>query len=378
MQHHDPSEVPESLGVYLRKSREDKSVSIEQVAYATRISLKMLRALEEDDHTALPAPTFVRGYLQAYAKYVRIDTQDLLLRYQHHLATAPDAKRGAIRSHYLYVRERYQEKRRLVSAILLFTVLLSMVGALFFYKAQRDKHKRLAQTAVMIQKSEEQKPQNTPTAQSPLARDVSIPTEPAKSPLKAPEKPAEKEPISAATTLPAPERPSKAPSPNPALPTNDIKKEMNEPAAVEPATPLPSTTGVDTGDKKNYQLMLKANQDVWLRFQTDDNEVRDLTLRSGKQMLLRADKVIKIFSGNLGAFTATLNGKELAPLATAKGMKSAVLPESEAPNYKLPLFPQFQVKHSTAPVDTMQDQPASNAPPQEDGVDNAPSPAPQP
>ena len=85
------NEMNESLGSYLRRAREEKNVSVEQVAYATRISLKMLRALEEDDHTALPAPTFVRGYLQAYAKYVRIDTQDLLLRYQHHLATAPDA-----------------------------------------------------------------------------------------------------------------------------------------------------------------------------------------------------------------------------------------------------------------------------------------------
>jgi cytoskeletal protein RodZ len=149
------NEMNESLGVFLKKAREEKNVSIEQVAYATRISLKMLRALEEDDHTALPAPTFVRGYLQAYAKYVRLDSQDLLLRYQHHLATAPDNKRGAIRSHYLYVRERYQEKRRMIFVIVLFAVLLSVAGAYIFLKSQRDKHKRLAKTAEQIQKSEE-------------------------------------------------------------------------------------------------------------------------------------------------------------------------------------------------------------------------------
>ncbi len=157
-------EMNESLGTYLKRSREGKNVSIEQVAYATRISLKMLRALEDDDHTSLPAPTFVRGYLQAYAKYVRLDTQDLLLRYQHHLATVPDSKRGAIRSHYLYVRERYQEKRRLVLVIALFALMLTVAGAYFFLKAQREKRKHLGKMAEMIQKSEEAKPTATATS----------------------------------------------------------------------------------------------------------------------------------------------------------------------------------------------------------------------
>src|SRR3989344_2030353 len=146
-------EMNESLGIYLKRMRKAKNVSIEQVAYATKISLKMLRALEEDDHTALPAPTFVRGYLQAYSKYVRLDSQDLLLRYQHHLATAPDSKKNTLRSHYLYVRERYQEKRRLVLVIVLFFGMLSVSAAYFLLKHKRERNKRLAQTAEQIQKA---------------------------------------------------------------------------------------------------------------------------------------------------------------------------------------------------------------------------------
>jgi len=89
----------ESLGSYLKRVREEKGISIEQVAYATRISLKMLAALEDDDHSALPAPTFVRGYLQAYAKDGHIDTQELRVRYQHHRAVAPETKRANLHSH---------------------------------------------------------------------------------------------------------------------------------------------------------------------------------------------------------------------------------------------------------------------------------------
>ena len=332
-------EINESLGNYLRRSREDKNVSIEQVAYATRISLKMLRALEEDDHTALPAPTFVRGYLQAYAKYVRIDTQDLLLRYQHHLATAPDAKRGAIRSHYLYVRERYQEKRRLVLVIVLFATMLSVAGAYFFLKAQREKRKLLAKTAEQIQKSEEQKPPLLPEPVAP-AKESGKPAAKAPEPPPAEKKP-EKPPEAPAVAKPA-EPPPPAPAPVIAPPPPPEKVAEGKPAETKPAAP---EKGKD--DKKVFNLLLRASEDVWFRYQTDEEEVKDLTLRSGKALMLRADKVIKIFSGNLNALKGTMNGKEIASLAAAKGAKSAVLPEAEAPNYKLPLFPQFQPKQAT-------------------------------
>ena len=344
----------------------------------------------------------MRGYLQAYAKYVRIDTQDLLLRYQHHLATAPDAKRSALRSHYLYVRERYQEKRRLVSAIVLFVVMLSVVGAFFFLKSQRDKHKRLAHTADQIQKSDDTKP-STPASESPLARDMSKPEKTAERPVeKAPEKAAEKpsEPEKAPVAKAAePEKTSEkpvaapppetaktpAPPPSPAVPPPPAPEppkatEAAPPAAnPEPTTEnKPSSADGSAAAKKNYQLALKANVDVWFRYQTDEDEVKDLTLRSGKTMFLKANKVIKIFSGNLGAFKATLNGKELDSLGSSKGVKSAVLPESEAANYKLPLFPQFQVKHAAKAPQPEQDSAPSgdSAPVPDKPSENSGSPAP--
>ncbi len=349
----------ESLGTYIKRAREGKNVSIEQVAYATRISLKMLRALEEDDHTALPAPTFVRGYLQAYAKYVRIDTQDLLLRYQHHLATAPDAKRGAIRSHYLYVRERYQEKRRLVLVIVLFATMLSVAGTYFFLKAQREKHKRLAKTAEQIQKSEEAKPSMPPT--------------PIEAPKAADGKPAETKPAEKIATKPE-EKPAPAAAPAPPPPVAAAPIPPPAPAKpVETKPTPPPPPAAEAPKDKNYQVQLKASEDVWFRYQTDEDEVKDLTLRSGKVMTLHANKVVKIFSGNLNALKATLNGKEIPSLATAKGTKSAVLPETESGNYKLPLFPQFQPKQATNTSNATQNSSGSSAPKLPANSENSPN-----
>ena len=344
------TEINESLGHYLKRSREEKNVSIEQVAYATRISLKMLRALEEDDHTALPASTFVRGYLQAYAKYVRIDTQDLLLRYQHHLATAPDAKRGAIRSHYLYVRERYQEKRRLVLVIVLFAAMLGVAGTYFFLKSQREKRKHLAKTAEQIAKSEPVAELSTATSVElavPVKTDAKVETKAeARTETKTEAKVETKTEVKVE---------AKAPPPPPPPPVPETKTVVAPP----PPPPPPAADG----QKKNYVLTLRANDDVWFRYQTDTDEVKDLTLRAGKTMVLRADKVVKIFSGNLNAMKATLNGQEIAALAKATGVKSAVRPESEAANYPLPLFPQFQTKTQATPGGAAQKAPGTGTTP---------------
>lgn len=329
-----------SLGSYVKKMRDEKNISIEQVAYATRISLKMLRALEEDDHTALPAPTFVRGYLQAYAKYVRIDTQDLLLRYQHHLATAPDSKKGAIRSHYLYVRERYQEKRRLVLVIVLFAAMLSVAGTYFLLKAKREKNKHLAQQAEQILKTEASKAPDATVTALPVTPEVPAKDAPPAEPVKA--EPAKAEPVKAVE----PVKPVEPPKVE-VKPTATATTTATATATKTTTTTTTSTaTASATNEPKAYNVLLKAEVDVWLRFQTDEDPVRDLTLRQGKAIMLRANKVIKIFSGNLGALKATMNGAAMPALASDTKSKSAVLPQSETANYPLPLFPQFQ----TAPA----------------------------
>lgn len=385
----DLQDANESLGCYLKRNREVRNISVEQVAYATRISLKMLRALEEDDHTALPASTFVRGYLQAYAKYVRIDTQDLLLRYQHHLATAPDTKKNSIRSHYLYVRERYQEKRRLVLIIVLFATMLSVAGTYFMLKAKREHNKRLAQTAEQIQRqSEAQQIQpnivgsgtiniKDQESASALKSEKKEETKAEKIDEKIKEKEeavlkAEAEKKSNKENKAEAKKPEEKPveKPAPVVAAKPVEaKPIEAPKPVKPAEPVkteaksetkPETKPEEAKEAKNNQrkvhnLLLKTKDvDVWFRFQADDAPAKNVILKAGNAIMLRADKVIKIFSGNLGALRATQDGKEVSLLTTDKA-KSFVWPLSEAANYPPPLFPDIQTgpkKTETSKNDT--------------------------
>jgi cytoskeleton protein RodZ len=67
-----------AIGQSLRDARTARNLSLEQAAQDTRISIRFLEALEEEDFTALPAPVYVRGFLRSYANYLGIDPQPLV------------------------------------------------------------------------------------------------------------------------------------------------------------------------------------------------------------------------------------------------------------------------------------------------------------
>jgi cytoskeleton protein RodZ len=72
----------ESLGKYLKKERELRNLSIEEVARFTKVREQFLGAIEEDRFELLPAPLYLKGFLAAYARYLGLDPNDVILRYQ--------------------------------------------------------------------------------------------------------------------------------------------------------------------------------------------------------------------------------------------------------------------------------------------------------
>lgn len=62
----------ESLGQYLKKERETRQIALPELAQITRIPVRLLRGLEQDDYENLPADVFVRGYLKAYCRALNV------------------------------------------------------------------------------------------------------------------------------------------------------------------------------------------------------------------------------------------------------------------------------------------------------------------
>lgn len=70
----------ESFGEELRRHREQRQVSLAAISEATRISEKMLEAIEAGKFSVLPQ-AYIRAFIRAYARALDLDPEEVLRRY---------------------------------------------------------------------------------------------------------------------------------------------------------------------------------------------------------------------------------------------------------------------------------------------------------
>ena len=81
MSHESNQFTEESLGDYLRNTRTAKGLSFAEIADETKISIKNLRAMEENNFDSLPAEVFTRGFYALYGGMLSLDPELILKRY---------------------------------------------------------------------------------------------------------------------------------------------------------------------------------------------------------------------------------------------------------------------------------------------------------
>lgn len=64
-----------SFGENLRRERELRGVTLAELANATKISLRYLRAIEDDQFSVLPGGIFGRGFVRSIARHMKLDEE---------------------------------------------------------------------------------------------------------------------------------------------------------------------------------------------------------------------------------------------------------------------------------------------------------------
>jgi flagellar biosynthesis protein FlhG len=78
-------------GAALRRVREAKRITLEDLSDYTRISRSYLQALEEEDFNKLPALVYVRGFLQQVSRRLKLPGDTVSIAYLARLKNArPD------------------------------------------------------------------------------------------------------------------------------------------------------------------------------------------------------------------------------------------------------------------------------------------------
>ncbi|MBD3413886.1 MAG: DUF4115 domain-containing protein [Candidatus Aminicenantes bacterium] len=72
-----------SVGQELKKERELRGISLKEIADNTKVSIRYLRALEEDKFDILPGKFFIKSIIKTYSDYIGLDQEAILDQFHH-------------------------------------------------------------------------------------------------------------------------------------------------------------------------------------------------------------------------------------------------------------------------------------------------------
>jgi curved DNA-binding protein CbpA len=78
-------------GAALKKFREDKGVTLQEIAARSKVSRRFFEYIEQDRHRDLPARVYLRGFLQEYARAVGLEPHHTAEAYIAHLPGGQDS-----------------------------------------------------------------------------------------------------------------------------------------------------------------------------------------------------------------------------------------------------------------------------------------------
>ena len=85
--------MSESLGEFLQHRRAQEGLSLDEISQKTRIDIRYLRALEENDFANVPrGQVIAKAYLKAYARCLSIQEEEVMTRFAE--TAGPFYKKG--------------------------------------------------------------------------------------------------------------------------------------------------------------------------------------------------------------------------------------------------------------------------------------------
>ncbi|HXE90326.1 MAG TPA: helix-turn-helix domain-containing protein [Terriglobales bacterium] len=122
-----------TFGQRLKREREMRGIGLEEISSATKIGIRLLRALEDERFDLLPGGIFNKGFVRAYAKHVGIDEEQAVADFL--VATGEAPAPGAAEQEPEAQRTPAGVSRGLIAAAVL-VLALAAFGAWKWYGAR--------------------------------------------------------------------------------------------------------------------------------------------------------------------------------------------------------------------------------------------------
>jgi cytoskeleton protein RodZ len=303
-------EASVGFGDQLRAERERQKYSLDDVAASTKISTRMLRALEEEKFSQLPGGIFNKGFVRAYARFLKLDEERAVVDYLQAAgeATSPPHVADRVEAAPEFRLSSYHPdlSESSGSKFPWGLVALLLVAALAFYGWRYYKRETVSRTAA--QPTPAQAQPVAPAAQAPSSdtstagastADNTQSQGPAANPTVA--GPAEAQPVGAGGNPGAGQSSSAVSQPNA--------------AGAAPSEPPPAGS---------FAVTLSATSSCWVSITADGKTLPAEVLSPSVSKTFRAQHKIVIRAGNVGGLSFAFNGQALPPQGRDGQVKTLV------------------------------------------------------
>lgn len=294
------------FGELLRRARDYRGLSLRDVERATKISRIYLSALETENWSELPPPTYARGIVRNYAQHLGLDPDDVLARYDE-LQGGPPGVSPLRRD-----RTALPQTSHLGTnfAVIGGMIVISMVVFTWMYSAF-FRTENVAETPTVgiatVTPAATSILLLTPLGTAPAAADAGQATQPTQ-----PVEPTATSTVEAVFIAPEPtatevviEQPSDDVPPTEAVPADE---------PVEEPTPGDGTS-TQVGEGASTFVLMAAD-DVWVQVVGNGVTLFDGTLTANSELIVYADDVA-ITSGNADLVQLWVNGENVGGLGAS-------------------------------------------------------------
>lgn len=116
-----------SLGQQLKKAREERGVTIQDIAAATHLGARFLQAIENDDYKILPGGVFNRAFVRKFARQVGMDEEQAVRLYEEQLQESGGEPE---KSSYLGLGDEMEARASSGNSALLTGILILLLAAI--------------------------------------------------------------------------------------------------------------------------------------------------------------------------------------------------------------------------------------------------------
>lgn len=122
-----------TLGEKLRQAREERGISLSEVAEQTRISSHYLESIENDDYRPLPGGIFNKGFVKSYAKYVELDEQEALLDYSRAISAGEGREEPDLKVYRPEVLTDDRTGSSMIPTVIWAVIILGIMSAAIYF-----------------------------------------------------------------------------------------------------------------------------------------------------------------------------------------------------------------------------------------------------